>query len=450
MRATLRALLRLALRIFFRRVEVTGTERVPAPGGGPVIFVLNHPNGLIDPAFMLCLAPRRVSFLAKAPLFRMPVIGSVCRAFEAIPVYRRQDPGGVTEMARNQETFDAARRVLLGGGAIALFPEGTSHSDPKLRPLKTGAARIALGAAAALPAAPPLSIVPAGLYYRAKQTFRTAALLHFGEPLAVPRLLLAPGAEPPVEAVVALTGRLERALREVTLQAEEETALALVARAQRIFTAADEAPERPLTLEEEFELRRRFLGGYHALLERWPARVAAVGQRIERYEAALAAAGLDAKHLAPRSLTARRVARYALEGVLVIGLLLPAALVGLVVHYPAYRAVGLVATGIAKGEMDSLATVKLLAAMLLFPVTWGAAAVVLALRWGPPTAAAALLLPLTGYAALIFAERLDRMRGATRALALFLLRRWAFLRLLAERHAIREEILRLSRQVAAG
>ena len=234
------------------------------------------------------------------------------------------------------------------------------------------------------------------------------------------------------------------------MQAEEETALALVARAQRIFTAADAVPERPMTLEEEFELRRRFLAGYRALLERWPARVAAVGRRIERYEAALAAAGLDAKHLAPRSLTTRRIVTYALEGVLVIGVLLPAALVGLVVHYPAYRAVGLVATGIAKGEMDSLATVKLLAAVLLFPITWGVAAAVLALVWGPPAAAAALLVPLTGYAALLFAERLDRMRGATRALALFLLRRWAFLRLLAERHAIREEILRLSRDVAAG
>jgi len=443
-RTTLRALLRLLLRIFFRRIEVTGIDRVPAQG--PVIFVLNHPNGLIDPAFLLCLAPRRVSFLAKAPLFRMPVIGSVCRAFQAIPVYRRQDPG--TEMARNEETFDAARRVLLSGGAIALFPEGTSHSDPKLRPLKTGAARIALGAAAALPA--PLSVVPAGLYYRAKQTFRTAALLHFGEPFAVERLPLPPGAEPPVEAVLALTSRLERALREVTLQAEEETALALVARAQRIFTAADEVPERPLTLEEEFELRRRFLEGYRTLLQRWPARVAAVGRRMERYETALTAAGLDAKHLAPRSLTVRRIITYALESVLVIGVLLPAALVGLVVHYPAYRAVGLVATGIAKGEMDSLATVKLLAAMLLFPLTWGVAAALLAFVWAPPAAAAALLLPLTGYAALIFAERLDRMRGATRALALFLLRRWAFLRLLAERHAIREEILQLSREVAAG
>src|SRR2546422_9165140 len=50
--------------------------------------------------------------------------------------------------------------------------------------------------------------------------------------------------------------------------------------------------------------------------------------------------------------------------------LLPAALVGLVVHYPAYRAVGFVATGMAKGAEDALASIKVLAAMLLFPLTW--------------------------------------------------------------------------------
>src|SRR5437773_12194211 len=165
-RAYLRGLFGLVLRIFFRRIEISGVERVPAQG--PVIFVLNHPNGLIDPAFLLCLAPRRVSFLAKAPLFSMPVIGAIARAFEAIPVHRRQDAG--SDLAKNAQTFEAARAVLVRGGTIAIFPEGTSHSDPKLRPLKTGTARIALGAAAALPPALILEIVPAGLYYRANPT----------------------------------------------------------------------------------------------------------------------------------------------------------------------------------------------------------------------------------------------------------------------------------------
>src|SRR5712664_2136011 len=136
----------------------------------------------------------------------MPIIGAIVRAVEAIPVHRRQDAGA--DLRKNAETFEAARAVLVRGGTIAVFPEGTSHSDPKLRPLKTGTARIALGAAAALPANLTLEIVPVGLYYRAKQTFRSAALLHFGSPFAVTRIALQPGAEPPSGPVQQLTERL--------------------------------------------------------------------------------------------------------------------------------------------------------------------------------------------------------------------------------------------------
>ena len=64
-RRIIRAVLRIALRVYFRRIEVIGLDNVPRHS--PVIFVLNHPNGLVDPAFLLCLAPRRVAFVAKAP-----------------------------------------------------------------------------------------------------------------------------------------------------------------------------------------------------------------------------------------------------------------------------------------------------------------------------------------------------------------------------------------------
>ncbi|HYT05685.1 MAG TPA: 1-acyl-sn-glycerol-3-phosphate acyltransferase [Gemmatimonadales bacterium] len=444
MKGLFRALFGLVLRVFFRRIEVSGAERVPA--AGPVIFVLNHPNGLIDPAFLLCLAPRRVSFLAKAPLFRMPVIGFFCRALEAIPVHRRQDEG--SDPSQNRETFETARAVLGRGGAIAVFPEGGSHSDPKLRPLKTGAARIALGAAAALAGSPPIRVVPTGLYYRAKRTFRSAALLYFGEPFAVRPVPLAPGEEPPAGPVRDLTGAIERALAAVTLQAEQAEAHALVERAQRIVTAQDEAPAVAPSLAEEFALRRRLLAGYYAVRAQWPERFCALASRIDRYEAALAAAGLEPRQLAPRSYAGGRVARYVGKAVLFFLLLLPTALVGVVLHYPAYRAVGFVATGVAKGAEDALASVKVLAAMLLFPVTWAALTVGAWLWRGVAPALLALLLaPLTAYAALLFFERLDRVIGAARAFGLFAFRRRAFLRLVAERRAIQEEIVMLGREI---
>jgi len=445
-RAFFRALFGLILRIFFRRIEVSGLEQVPE--GGPVIFVLNHPSGLIDSAFLLCLVPRRVSLLAKAPLFRMPVIGYFCRAFEAIPVHRRQDAG--TDPSQNRETFDTARRVLARGGAIAIFPEGTSHSDPKLRPLKTGAARIALGAAAALAGPAPIRIVPAGLYYRAKRTFRSAALLHFGQPFAVEPVPLEPGEEPPAGPVRELTTRIERALAAVTLQAEQVEAHALVDRVQRIVSAQDDVPASPPSLTEELLLRRRLLAGYEVVRSQWPERFAALAYRIDRYEAALAAAGLDPRQLTLQRFALGRVARYTAKAALVLVLLLPAAFVGVVAHYPAYRLVGFVATGMAKGAEDALASIKVLAAMLLFPLTWiGIGAAVWLWRGVEAGLVALAVAPLTGYAALIFFERLDRILGGARALGLFAFRRWAFLRLLAERNAIRDEIVALGRAIEA-
>ena len=67
-----------------------------------------------------------------------------------------------------------------------------------------------------------------------------------------------------------------------------------------------------------------------------------------------------------------------------------------------------------------------------------------------PALLVAPALPLTGYVALHFAERFDRVVGATRALAILLFRRRAFLRLTAERRVIREEILELGRELDAG
>ena len=219
-------------------------------------------------------------------------------------------------------------------------------------------------------------------------------------------------------------------------------------RAHRIVSAQDDAPAGPPSLVDEFALRRRLLAGYDVVRSQWPERFAALATRIDRYEAALSAAGLDPRQLAPGRFTLGRVTSYVGKAVLVLLLLLPAALVGVVVHYPAYRAVGFVATGMAKGAEDALASIKVLAAMLLFPLTWtGLGAAVWLWRGVQAGVLAFALAPLTAYAALVFFERLDRIIGGARALSLFVFRRWAFLRLVAERHAIREEIVALGRAV---
>jgi 1-acyl-sn-glycerol-3-phosphate acyltransferase len=427
----------VALRVFFRRVEVVGEDRVPA--GGPVMFVMNHPNALIDPAFLLCFAPRPVAFLAKAPLFRAPVLGWIVRAFDSIPVHRRQDEGGAVD---NHATFQAARGLLLRGQAVAIFPEGTSHSDPRLKPIKTGAARIALGTGLS-----ELQIVPAGVYYPAKASFRSDALVVYGAPLRVEPGPLDERGEPAPAAVAALTRRIEQALGEVTLQADEIEALRLIDRAGRIFAAASEAP---WTVAEGFDLRRRLVAGHAALRARDPAAVAAIVARIDRYERDLEALGLTPEHLGPADFTLGGSVRYALRSAAALGLLLPLALLGTTLHWPAYRLSGALARRISGGYEDMVATIKLLAAMALFLVTWAAAATVAGLHAGWPAAVfAALAGPASGLAALVFWERFATVGAAARGLLLFATRRNTLARLHADRAAIRAAIQGLGKRVEA-
>ena len=439
-RRLIASLLRLALRIYFQRIEVTGLEHVPLDT--PVIFVLNHPNALVDPVFLLCLAPRRVSFLAKAPLFHMPVIGYLVKALDSLPVYRRQDEG--QDVTKNEETFVAARRLLAKGGTIAICPEGVSHDEPGLRPIKTGAARIAL-AAVSTGEVKDLKIVPAGLYYTSKTSFRSSALLYFGSPLRVTPAPLEADGSPPREAVRQLSNQIERALREVILDARHEEALHTIARAERIFSSEMRDGESD-SLTGELRLQQRFIKAYSVLEGHQPERLRRLEQRMIRFEEELNQAGVDAEELAPPRSTAS-VFKSIVGRSLAFLLMLGPALVGTVTHFPAYRLGGYLSTKLSRDSEDVISTIKIISAMLLFPLTWLILATVGYLLFGWWAAVGALLvIPVCGYLAIIFFEELDKSIAGIRVLMFFLVRRRFFVRLLAERKAIRNEIVSLGRE----
>ncbi len=431
------------MRVYFRRVEVVGIDKVPRTT--PVIFVLNHPNALVDPAFLLSLAPRRVSFLAKSPLFRMPVLGYFVRAMDSLPVYRQQDQG--EDVSKNREMFVAARKLLARGGTIGICPEGVSHDEPRLRPIKTGAARIALGAVSTGEVSE-LKVVPAGLYYTSKTKFRSAVLLYFGSPIDVAPVELDADSNPPRAAVKELSNRIESALREVMLDAEHEEALQTISRAERIFSSESDE-EGNESLAEELQLMQRFGKAYQVLQERAPERLRRLEVRMSRFEQELTQAGVDPDDLSPPKSTLHVFAHLLTRMLLFIVLIVPATL-GFVVHYPAYRLGGYLATRISRDYDDVISTVKIMSAMLLFPLTWLALAVTgYKLEGWTLALLAMLLIPMSGYLAILFFEGFDRFMGGLRALAFFLVRRRFFVRLLAERKAIRSEIVALGEETAS-
>src|SRR5689334_7517778 len=198
-----RGVIRLLLRLFYRRVDIIGAERIPARG--PLIIAANHHNALVDPMLILGTFPRRITALAKAPLFRHPLIGPFLRAVGALPVNRRAEAGD--DPRKNEAMFAAGIAHLRGGGAILIFPEGTSRPEPTLLPLRTGAARLLLGAEADA-GRYDVTLLPVGLVFESPGTFREAsALVAIGDPVVVHDAIALYGTERE-RAVRCLTERL--------------------------------------------------------------------------------------------------------------------------------------------------------------------------------------------------------------------------------------------------
>jgi 1-acyl-sn-glycerol-3-phosphate acyltransferase len=437
----------IALRLFFRRIETSGAELVPMSGA--VIFVLNHPNGLIDPALVFCALPRRISFLAKSTLFRIPVMSFLLRTVEALPLYRRVDEG--EDMTQNQRTFEACHALLRQGRCIALFPEGLSHNATQLQPVKTGAARIALGALSfrrphdAECETFPLKIVPVGLYYTSKSSFRSEALLRFGDALEVEPVAMDADGQPPRDAVQVLSKRIETALRGVTLNVESDEALEEVKKAEQLFSSFYETINIRQSLAEEFEVRRRVAVGQQASQTHTPAHLEALQARIARYEAQLEGLGITPENLSVISHTKWYVFNHFLLRSVILTLMLPLAVVGAVLHLPAYLLCVLFARIYGKhGVDDIVSTVKILAAIVAMPLTWLVVSAASYFLWNWRVALIALPVTITcGYVALRFFEELSDMRGWYKAVLILLRQRRLFFRLLLERRSLHHAINRL-------
>jgi glycerol-3-phosphate O-acyltransferase/dihydroxyacetone phosphate acyltransferase len=435
-----RALARLLLGVFYRRLEVSGAEHVPVHG--PLILVANHQNALVDPMILLVAVERRLRPVAKAPLFHHPLIGPCLRLAGAIPVHRRQEGGD--DPTRNEAMFRTAAATLQAGGAILIFPEGVSQAVPTLMPLRTGTARLLLAAESAADSPLGVRLVPAGLVFHEPGTFRGGwALVVAGPPVETADCVLAYATEPDA-AVRRLTDRLARAIRALMVEASDRRVLRLLAVAETIWREeAEGTADDPRTRAAWLTRASR---AYRYLAAREPARVESLMREVESYARDLDRLGLTGSDLG-RPPTWGAVARYVAResAALLVGL--PLAVAGLVSHGAPYRLTGLV-VGALRPSPDAEATYKLSAALVLYPVSWGLEA---GLAWwlGGPWAALLFLTSLapTGVLALTWWERLDRVRREARGFLRFLWHRDLREHLRARRRALAERLAALARAV---
>ena len=152
-----------------------------------MLLVVNHPNALVDALLVGWVVPRRVRITAKSTLFTQPVAGRLLRWIGVVPLHRTSDAaelGVRSDPMRNRDAFRAVRDALRDGGTVLIFPEGKSHDEPALAPLKSGAARMALYAAES-GGVTDLAIVPIGLTFERKEEPRSRVLVQIGEPIVM-------------------------------------------------------------------------------------------------------------------------------------------------------------------------------------------------------------------------------------------------------------------------
>lgn len=389
------ALAGFALRLFYR-LEVRQTQPLP---NGALLFIGNHPNGLVDPAVLFAITQRRITFLAKAPLFRMPIIGCLIRGMGALPVFRRQDDP--TRMGGNEATLEAAAQVLVQGGALTIFPEGKSHSEPQLAALKTGAARLALMAQAR---GAQVTVIPVGLTYAQKHRFRSEALVELGAPLPLSQVVAAETPEGDPAAVRTLTHAMADALRAVTLNLESWEDLPLVRLAESLWALhRGTEPGDP-------ERHRRFARGLSIFRDERPEDFDDLRSALLDFGRRLSVLDVDPQGLGTRY-RPWGVLRFTLESLVTLLVGLPVAAVGWLVFAPPFLFVRSV-VALLRPSVDVVATYKLIGSMVLFPL-WTTAVAVGMWMWGGPWWALGWLLcalPLalfSRHALEVFQTRLD-------------------------------------------
>lgn len=150
---------RLFVKIFFR-IRIVGEENIPKEGG--CIICANHSSNW-DPVYLVVLLSRRFYFMAKAEIFKIPVIGWVVKKIGMIPV------------KRNGSDISAVRTaisMLKEGKGLGIFPSGTRVKNDDGADAKAGVAFIAVKTA--------VPVIP--IYIETNYRIFSKVTIHIGEP----------------------------------------------------------------------------------------------------------------------------------------------------------------------------------------------------------------------------------------------------------------------------
>lgn len=388
-----RSAFRALLKIYFKHVEVVGERPAPATGGR--VFVSNHKNALIDPILVLIDAPCDVSPLAKSTLWKMPGLTWLLDLAEAVPILRRSDDPNKGAGA-NDEIFERVAQHLARGGNILAFPEGTSHNEPHMSRLKSGAARMLERARAH--GAKGLTYQAVGLEFDERHAFRSNAVVAYGPVRQVPE-------EGPL--VEPVTKQMHDDLEQMVVEGatwDERRLVLKIAEILRNERVGDTSFAEAVRIAQGVESARDELRRSN------PALATEVEEAVRAYLTEIDALRLSDDVVAGKSPHAEpSLARRALKWAS-----LPLAPIGAALYFVPYQLPRLVAR--RTDEIDQHSTLKLATGLVAYPV-WAALLGAVAFRFvRSPAGRAATVATLLAspFAALYWKENLEDLRRGLR------------------------------------
>jgi glycerol-3-phosphate O-acyltransferase/dihydroxyacetone phosphate acyltransferase len=356
---TIKKLVAWATALLFHRVEVRQQHDLTSTGSQ--LANSSHFGGFTDPLVLIRAMDRVPRFIARDVIWNYPVVRSILNWVGAIPVHKSEDGGP----SSNDQMFRSTYEALGEDDLVTIFPEGITVDDPRIAHIKTGSARIALGARAS--GVENITLLSAGIHYQNKAALRSEVFIDIGYPIDLDAWVaanIAPGDPQDATnraAVTALTSQMETHLRRAAPDFEDWVTARNLTAASAVALRQAVGPEGSVGHGDKERLAR--------LLDDAPdEEKQAVVDTMELYQGELDALGFS-DEMFVTGLSTKWAFLWNIVKDIVIGmLLLPFAVIGILVNAIPMAIVWLI--GRLKVDDAMMATIKPLGAIFVFLVTW--------------------------------------------------------------------------------
>ncbi|MEM1320033.1 MAG: 1-acyl-sn-glycerol-3-phosphate acyltransferase [Bacteroidota bacterium] len=244
----LKQLFRWAFKVYFRKINIQWAE--PMAKNRPTVFVANHPSALMDGLLIAGLVDQELHFMSRGESFDKPFKRWLFAQFHMHPIYRQEFTPQLTHL--NPQQMGAFQQMLIQGNNLLIFPEGLSKTELRLRKVKSGAARVVLGAMAATDYELDVQLIPIGLNYSDPHRFRSEVSICFGKPISLDNYVALNQVQPR-KAVQALTSEIAAAIGALTVEVEEKQLDELVLSLDQL---CEQELRRPTSRERRQEVAR--------------------------------------------------------------------------------------------------------------------------------------------------------------------------------------------------